>query len=55
MFCFVREGTGTLVNAVSFPAQRRPIIVGKPEPPMFEELRKLHNLDPQRCLMVGDR
>ena len=48
-------GTGTMVMAVSYPAQRKPIVVGKPQPPMFEELKKVHNLDPDRCLMVGDR
>ncbi|KAK7099389.1 hypothetical protein V1264_003533 [Littorina saxatilis] len=48
-------GTGTMVIAVAFPAQRKPVIVGKPEPPMFEELKKLHNLNSDRCVMVGDR
>ncbi|KAK7491507.1 hypothetical protein BaRGS_00017336 [Batillaria attramentaria] len=48
-------GTGTMVAAVKTPAQREPIVVGKPERPMFEELQKLHNLDPARCVMVGDR
>ncbi|XP_076471925.1 glycerol-3-phosphate phosphatase-like isoform X2 [Babylonia areolata] len=48
-------GTGTIVKAVSVPAEREPIIVGKPSPSMFEELRKLHNLEPSRCVMVGDR
>ncbi|KAL8597586.1 hypothetical protein ACOMHN_001517 [Nucella lapillus] len=48
-------GTGTMVKAVSVPAERDPIIVGKPSTHMFDELRKLHDLDPARCLMVGDR
>ena len=29
--------------------------MGKPAPNMFEVLRKVHNLDPSRCMMVGDR
>ena len=44
-----------MVVAVSYPAQRKPIVVGKPQPPMFEELKKAHNLKPDRCVMVGDR
>lgn len=48
-------GTGTMVSAVKTPAQREPVIIGKPERPMFEELQKAHNLDPTRSLMVGDR
>ncbi|KAL8597587.1 hypothetical protein ACOMHN_001518 [Nucella lapillus] len=48
-------GTGTMVKAVSYPAEKDPIIVGKPSTHMFDVLRKLHDLDPARCLMVGDR
>lgn len=48
-------GTGTMVAAVKYPAQREPIILGKPERSMFEQLQKEHNLDPKRCVMVGDR
>lgn len=48
-------GTGTMVKAVAWPAQREPVVMGKPEPSMFEVLRKTHGLDPARTVMVGDR
>ncbi|XP_041365961.1 glycerol-3-phosphate phosphatase-like isoform X2 [Gigantopelta aegis] len=51
----VVPGTGTMVNAVKIPARRDPIILGKPEKPMFEVLRETHNLNPSRCCLVGDR
>ncbi|KAL8618763.1 hypothetical protein ACOMHN_015173 [Nucella lapillus] len=47
-------GTGTLGVAIAYSTNRQPIILGKPRPFMFEELRKMHNLDPKRCLMIGD-
>ncbi|PVD34041.1 hypothetical protein C0Q70_05303 [Pomacea canaliculata] len=54
--CPIRiPGTGTMVKAVAWPAQREPVVMGKPEPSMFEVLRKTHGLDPARTVMVGDR
>ena len=37
-------------------AGRTPVVMGKPNPPMFEEVRKNHpGIDPARTLMIGDR
>ena len=44
-----------MVSPVSLASGREPIVMGKPAPNMFEVLRKVHNLDPSRCMMVGDR
>ncbi|XP_046342123.2 glycerol-3-phosphate phosphatase-like [Haliotis rufescens] len=51
----VIPGTGTMVHAVKCASRRDPIVLGKPERPMFDVLQKAHNLDPARCCMVGDR
>ncbi|XP_067656226.1 glycerol-3-phosphate phosphatase-like [Haliotis asinina] len=51
----VIPGTGTMVSAVKCASRRDPIVLGKPERPMFDVLQKAHNLDPARCCMVGDR
>lgn len=52
---FVIPGTGTIVASVKVPARREPLVMGKPETNMFKCLQKAHNLDPARCMMVGDR
>lgn len=52
---FVIPGTGTIVASVKVPARREPLVMGKPETNMFRCLQKAHNLDPARCMMVGDR
>ncbi|GFO27980.1 phosphoglycolate phosphatase [Plakobranchus ocellatus] len=48
-------GTGCIVKPVSLASGREPIVMGKPAPNMFEVLRKVHNLEPSRCMMIGDR
>ena len=48
------SGTGCMVVTVSHAARRKPLVVGKPEPLMFDVLKQRFNLDPSRCLMVGD-
>ncbi|GFS01419.1 phosphoglycolate phosphatase [Elysia marginata] len=48
-------GTGCMVVPVSLASGREPIVMGKPAPNMFEVLRKVHNIDPSRCMMIGDR
>jgi len=54
--CSCVVGTGTIVAAVSEAAERRPdIICGKPHLPIFDTVLKLHNVDPKRCIMIGDR
>ncbi|KAK3793797.1 hypothetical protein RRG08_061931 [Elysia crispata] len=46
---------GCMVSALTVASGREPIVMGKPAPNMFEVLREVHNLDPSRCMMVGDR
>ncbi|XP_021353023.1 glycerol-3-phosphate phosphatase-like [Mizuhopecten yessoensis] len=48
-------GTGSIVAAVKVPARREPIVIGKPNPTIFNVLKEAHGLDPSRTLMVGDR
>ena len=40
---------------MKIPARKEPIVMGKPEVNMFKALQQAFNLDPARCLMVGDR
>ena len=50
------SGTGAIVSAVATAAGRDPVVMGKPHPAMFEEVRKSHpGIDPKRTLMIGDR
>ena len=51
----VIPGTGSFVSCITTLACRQPIILGKPNKPMWDILAKLHNLDPARTCMVGDR
>ncbi|XP_060068256.1 uncharacterized protein LOC132548408 [Ylistrum balloti] len=48
-------GTGSIVAAVKVPARREPIVIGKPNPTIFNVLKEAHGLDPSRTMMVGDR
>ena len=44
------------MSAVATAAGRDPVVMGKPHPAMFEEVRKSHpEIDPKRTLMIGDR
>lgn len=54
VFC-LSTGTGCLLRAVETAAQRQAQVVGKPSNFMFECVARQFDLDPQRCLMVGDR
>jgi len=51
----VVPGTGTIVDAVISASDRQPIILGKPEQPMFDFLCQIHHIVPDKTLMVGDR
>ncbi|CAN7998749.1 unnamed protein product [Ixodes hexagonus] len=52
----VVPGTGTIVAAVSTAAQRKPIVLGKPEPFMTDCIRfRCPDLDPVKTVMIGDR
>ena len=43
-------GTGAIVSAVATAAGRDPVVMGKPHPAMFEEVRKSH---PGKWLFTG--
>jgi len=47
-------GCGSLVQAVSVAAGVRPIVVGKPEPPLFRMALERLGLTPEATAMVGD-
>jgi len=52
----VVPGTGSMVAAVETAAGRKPIILGKPNPMMFEIVQKRHPaVKAERTLMIGDR
>ncbi|XP_068439033.1 glycerol-3-phosphate phosphatase [Clinocottus analis] len=48
-------GTGCLLQAVEAAAQRQAQTVGKPNRFMFDCVASKFGVDPDRCLMVGDR
>lgn len=48
-------GTGCLLKAVETAAQRQAQVVGKPSNFMFKCIANKYGLDPNKCLMVGDR
>lgn len=48
-------GTGCLLQAVEMAAQRQAQTVGKPSRFMFDCVATKFGVDPDRCLMVGDR
>ncbi|RUS76893.1 hypothetical protein EGW08_015332, partial [Elysia chlorotica] len=47
--------TGCIVSPLVVASGRQPLMLGKPAPDMFHLLRRVHGLDPSRCMMVGDR
>jgi HAD superfamily hydrolase (TIGR01450 family) len=47
-------GCGAIVEAVAIAAGVRPIVVGKPEPPLFRMALERMALPPARAAMVGD-
>lgn len=49
----VVPGTGSIVKAVETCAERKPIVMGKPNPEICETLND--KIIPERTLMVGDR
>jgi ribonucleotide monophosphatase NagD (HAD superfamily) len=49
-------GTGSMVAAVETAAGRKPLVLGKPSPFMFDIVRRRHPaVQPARTLMIGDR
>lgn len=52
---FVIPGTGSLVRCIETCAERKAIVMGKPDNYMAKILMERSNIDPQRTLMIGDR
>jgi 4-nitrophenyl phosphatase len=48
-------GAGSIVEAIVFAAERRPYVVGKPNPLALEMIKKQHKLSNDEILIVGDR
>ena len=45
-----------MVKAVETAAGKKPVVMGKPSPKMFEAVKRvMPEIDPKRTLMVGDR
>ncbi|XP_076664749.1 glycerol-3-phosphate phosphatase-like isoform X2 [Andrena cerasifolii] len=51
----VIPGTGSLVRCIESCAERKAVVVGKPERYIAEVLRKRFKVIPERTLMIGDR
>lgn len=51
----VVPGAGCMVAAVTTCADRKPVIVGKPNTSLLNMLIKEYDIDPKRTLMIGDR
>ncbi|PJF41310.1 MAG: TIGR01457 family HAD-type hydrolase [Phototrophicales bacterium] len=47
-------GTGTIVNRIAETAQQEPLIMGKPQRPIFEMAANQLHLPMQELLMIGD-
>jgi 4-nitrophenyl phosphatase len=48
-------GAGTIIAALQAATGCQPVIIGKPEPPMFETALRLLGTPAERTLMIGDR
>src|SRR4029077_12123654 len=52
----VVPGAGTMIAAIKTATAVEPVVVGKPEPGLFEHgLERLGGLTPQQAAMIGDR
>ncbi|XP_029046011.1 glycerol-3-phosphate phosphatase-like [Osmia bicornis bicornis] len=51
----VIPGTGSLVRCIESCAERKAVVMGKPEPYLADVLMKRFQVDPKRTLMIGDR
>lgn len=49
------SGTGSLVRCIETCAERKAVVMGKPETYVADMLRKHHKIEPKRTLMIGDR
>eukprot|EP00112_Aurelia_sp_Birch-Aquarium-sp1_P016745 Seg382.8 transcript_id=Seg382.8/GoldUCD/mRNA.D3Y31 product="Glycerol-3-phosphate phosphatase" protein_id=Seg382.8/GoldUCD/D3Y31 len=48
-------GTGVILSAVQTASRRVATVMGKPEKPMMDAIKAIHNIDPAKTLMIGDR
>ena len=48
-------GTGSIVRCIETCAERKALIMGKPEPYIADMIKREYNVDPKRTLMIGDR
>ncbi|KAH8405060.1 hypothetical protein KR222_010390, partial [Zaprionus bogoriensis] len=51
----VVPGSGSFVSAIQTCAERKPFVIGKPNPAICESLIKKKKINPSRTLMIGDR
>ena len=51
----VKPGGGTMVAAVFASTDVEPVVIGKPELHMIEQMARKYGFKPQDCLVVGDR
>jgi len=47
-------GVGALSAKLAYAANRQPVFCGKPQPVFFNILCQRLNVDPKRCLLIGD-
>ncbi|CAH1786727.1 unnamed protein product [Owenia fusiformis] len=47
-------GTGCIVSPVRIASGREPLVLGKPNTPMFDSIHEKYHIDPAKTLMVGD-
>jgi 4-nitrophenyl phosphatase len=48
-------GAGTMVAAVAAASGKEPLVIGKPQPTMFEQAMEIMGTQPHETLCVGDR
>jgi 4-nitrophenyl phosphatase len=47
-------GSGAMTQMMAYAADVTPVYTGKPEPIFFQELCRRLNVDPKRCVLIGD-
>lgn len=52
---FFYIGTGSIVRCIETCAERKAIVMGKPEPHVSQVIKNKYNVDPSKTLMIGDR
>ncbi len=48
-------GVGAILALLETASEKKPVVVGKPDPIMYEIALKRMNVQPSECLVVGDR